>query len=226
MTGPVTGLHTGAALRVTGPSDGDVVVCVNGGSAAAVPGDWSPTMEYLVGRLSPSMPGLGFAEVRYRVKSWNQLGSCVADGRAAVDAVTRAGARRICLLGFSMGGAVAVSVARQGPVARLVGLAPWLPPELDLAPLAGVPVRVLHGAVDGFLPGVPGVSPAHSRAAVERMRRLGVDATHEVIAGAFHGVAVRPAGRLVPLPRAGEWVRRVTRELTAFHEPGAGAAEG
>lgn len=203
-------------MRVTGRADGDVVLCVNGGSAAAVPGDWSPTMEWLVGRLSPRFADLGFVEVRYRVKSWNRLGSCIADGAAALEAIADRGARRVCMLGFSMGGAVATACAASPLVAEVIGLAPWLPEELDLHPLHGKPVTVLHGVVDGFLPGIPGVSPRHSRQGVQRMRAAGADATHEVIPGALHGVALRPFGRLTPLPRASEWERRIARRLGVF----------
>ena len=37
-------------MRRTGPPEGLPVVCVNGGSAAVVPGDWSASMEWLVER--------------------------------------------------------------------------------------------------------------------------------------------------------------------------------
>ncbi len=85
-------LSTGAELRVTGPLDAPAaVVCVNGGQAAEVEGTWSATLEWLVRRLAPQFPALAFAEVRYRIKSWNTLDWCVEDARAAV---ARLGAQR------------------------------------------------------------------------------------------------------------------------------------
>jgi len=97
-----TELSTGAELRVSG--NGPLaVVCVNGGQGNEVPGTWSATLEWLVGRLAPRFPGLRFGEVRYRVKSWKRLDWCIEDARAAVEAL---GGGRTLLLGFSMGGAV------------------------------------------------------------------------------------------------------------------------
>ena len=103
--GPIVTLRTGAELRLTG--DGPVaVVCVNGGQPSEVEGTWSASLEWLVRRLAPRFPELLFAEVRYRIKSWKQLGMCVEDARAAVREV---GAARTLMLGFSMGGGVAES---------------------------------------------------------------------------------------------------------------------
>ena len=165
-------------------------------------------------RLAPAFPALRFAEVRYRVKSWNRLDLCIEDTLAAVDA---AGARRTLLVGFSMGGAVAVSAAAHPSVTGVLGLAPWLPDKLDLTPLRGRRLAVLHGALDRWLPGIPGVSPSSSRAGFERARRLGVEGSYTVIPGAVHGMALRaPWGALVPLPRAGRWAELAAAELRAF----------
>jgi pimeloyl-ACP methyl ester carboxylesterase len=207
-------LATGAEMRVTnGPRD-HVVVCVNGGQSREVAGSWSATLEWLVGRLAPRFPALGFAEVRYRVKSWRQLDSCIEDGRAAIAAT---GAARTLLLGFSMGGAVAIAVADAPGVERVVGLAPWIPDRLGLEPLLGRRLDVLHGSLDRYLPGIPGVSPAASRRGFDRARALGVDGTYTLIAGAVHGVALRaPGGGTFPLPRARTWLRLVASQLDLF----------
>jgi pimeloyl-ACP methyl ester carboxylesterase len=103
----VVDLATGAEMRLTG-TGAVAVVCVNGGQASEVEGTWSASLEWLVRRLAPQFPGLVFAEVRYRVKSWRRLEACVEDARAAVRAL---GEQRTVLLGFSMGGAVAISTA-------------------------------------------------------------------------------------------------------------------
>jgi pimeloyl-ACP methyl ester carboxylesterase len=206
-------LSTGAELRVTGPTDRLAVVCVNGGQASEVEGTWSASLEWLVRRLAPEFPALGFAEVRYRIKSWKRLDWCVADARAAVVEV---GAPRVLLLGFSMGGAVAVQTAVEPTVDTVVGLAPWLPDRLSLEPLRGHRFAVIHGRLDRWLPGIPGVSPASSRRGFERARSLGVEGDYTLIPGALHGIAFRAGTRALPLPRAKSWARHVAAELERF----------
>jgi dienelactone hydrolase len=213
MTDPIR-LDTGGGLRLTNPPAERTVVCVNGGHGAEVPGTWSSTLEWLVGRLAPHFPTLGFAEVRYRVKSWRALDACIDDARAAIEA---AGGSRTLLLGFSMGGAVAISAADDPRVTRVLGLAPWIPDRLDLAPLEGKRLDVLHGSLDRWLPGVPGVSASLSRRGFERARALGVPGSYTLIRGAVHGTSLRlPGGRLAPLPRAATWTRLVAAQLEAF----------
>jgi len=204
-------LSTGAELRVTGPSRERAVVCVNGGTRADVPGTWSASLEWLVRRLAPRSPELAFAEVKFRIKSWNRLDMCTEDALAAIDAV---GAPATLLIGFSMGGAVAIKAARHPSVSKVVGLAPWIPDRLDLSPLDGRTLAVFHGALDRYFPGIPGVSPGSSRRGFERARASGVDATYTLISGAVHGIAVRaPWGATVALPRARRWAEHVADEL-------------
>lgn len=212
-TGEVVALSTGAEMRLTG-GGATAVVCVNGGQSAEVEGTWSASLEWLVRRLAPRFQRLAFAEVRYRVKSWRRLDACAEDARAALRAV---GARRTLLLGFSMGGAVAINVADEASVDRVLGLAPWIPDRLSLEPLRGKRLDVLHGSLDRWLPGVPGVSPASSRRGFERAQELGVAGEYELIPGALHGIAVRAHwGRAIPLPRAHAWERRVAAQLSAL----------
>jgi len=201
-------------MRVTGPAEGAAVVCVNGGRRAEVPGTWSPTLEWLVERLAPAFPGLGFAEVRYRVKSWQRLDLCVEDTLAALETLSP---RRALLLGFSMGGAVAIRAAGHPSVDTVLGLAPWIPDRLDLSGLAGRRLAVVHGAWDRSLPGVPGVSPSSSLRGFERARAAGVEGDYQLVPRAVHPVAVRaPWGAAVPLPRAGRWAALVAAELERF----------
>src|SRR4051794_1636586 len=159
-------LSTGAELRLTGEG-ATAVVCVNGGQAGEVEGTWSASLEWLVRRLAPRFPELAFGEVKYRIKSWNRLDWCVEDALAAIDGL---GASRMLLVGFSMGGAVAVRAADAPSVEAVVGLAPWLPDRLPLGALGGKRLRILHGSLDRGLPGIPGVSPASSRRGFDRAR--------------------------------------------------------
>jgi pimeloyl-ACP methyl ester carboxylesterase len=208
-------LRTGAELRVSGTAGAALaVVCVDGGQGGEVDGTWSASIEWLVRRLAPRFPQLAFGEVRYRIKSWTRLDWCVDDATAAVEAV---GAERTLLLGFSMGGAVAVRAAGAPSVETVLGLAPWLPDRLSLEPLRGRRLRILHGSLDRWLPGIPGVSPASSRRGFDRALALGVEGEYTLIPGALHGIALRAHwGRPVALPRAGTWARLVAGELERF----------
>jgi pimeloyl-ACP methyl ester carboxylesterase len=207
-------LATGAELRVTGTVGECAVVCVNGGQSREVEGTWSASVEWLVRTLAPRLPELGFAEVRYRVKSWRRLESCVDDARAAVDEI---GARQVVLLGFSMGGAVSVAVAGEPAVRGVIGLAPWIPDQLDVTTLRRKRLTVIHGALDRWLPGIPGVSASHSRKGFERARERGAEGRYVLLPGALHGVALRsPWGRLVALPKADRWAALVEEELRRF----------
>ena len=207
-------LSTGAEMRITGPVDECAVVCVNGGQSREAEGTWSASVEWLVRTLAPRLPELGLAEVRYRVKSWRRLESCVEDARAAVDEL---GAPRVALLGFSMGGAVSIAIANEPVVEEVVGLAPWIPDQLDVTTLRRKRLTVLHGALDRWLPGIPGVSTSHSRKGYERARERGAEGRYVVIPGALHGVALRaPWGTLVRLPKAERWAELVEGELRRF----------
>lgn len=207
-------LATGAELRVTGAVGECAVVCVAGGRHREVDGTWSASVEWLVRELAPRLPGLAFAEVRYRVKSWRRLESCVEDARAAVFEV---GAPRVALIGFSMGGAVAVAVAAEPRVVEVVGLAPWIPDQLDVTSLRRKRLTVVHGSLDRWLPGIPGVSPAHSRKGFDRARERGAEGRYVLVPGGVHGVALRtPWGKLVALPKARRWADLVEEELRRF----------
>ena len=66
-------LETGADARVRNDGAPIAAVLLNGGAARALPGTWSATSELLAAELAPRFPDITFAEVRYRVKSWNEL---------------------------------------------------------------------------------------------------------------------------------------------------------
>jgi pimeloyl-ACP methyl ester carboxylesterase len=208
-------LASGAAARMRGPRDGRVAICLGGGVAAAVPGIWNASLEWLADRLELRRPDLGLLEVRYRIRSWRDLPRCIEDAAAALDAAAGAGARGVTLVGFSMGGSVAVSVAAHPLVDQVVGLAPWLPDRLELAPLRGRRLDVLHGSLDRWFPGVPGVPASLSRSAAERAQALGIPTSYRLVRGGVHGIAARTRFGLVRFPKAGEWLEGVDAVLLA-----------
>jgi len=210
-------LASGAEGRWTNVPTRRALVCVNGGTAADVPGTWSSSVEWLVRRLAPRFPELGFLEVRYRTKSWRRLELCIEDARSALDAARAAGAVELALLGYSMGGAVAVHVAAEPAVRTVIALAPWLYPQLDLGTLRDRRLAIVHGSMDRGLPGIPGVKPALSLAGYTRARALRIDAVRTVIPLASHAIALRRrSGGLLALPRAARWEELVAEELERF----------
>ena len=213
-------LETGADARVRNDGAPIAAVLLNGGAARALPGTWSATSELLAAELAPRFPDITFAEVRYRVKSWNELAllhrgrhgrprpRClperadrILDGRSSLD--RRRGPRR---------------------VTGVVALAPWIPERLPLDGLRGRRLDVVHGSWDRYLPGIPGVSAASSLRGFERARALGIEGTYTLIPRALHGAALRkPSGAILHLPRWREWVALVGARLASFQSvAGAG----
>jgi dienelactone hydrolase len=195
---------------------------MNGGRASLEPGDWSASIEWLANEVRAARPEVAVAELRYRVKSWKRFQMCVDDARNALEALTGSGPTVTTLVGFSMGGAVSIAAADTSAITRVVGLAPWIPAELDLSVLAGKRLVAFHGSVDG-IPGLPGTRPRASRAGVERARALGADAHHRMIPGGLHGIARRTErGDTRPLFRAARWRDLLLSELGAVATPAGG----
>ena len=225
----IVALETGAELRLRNDGAERVTLLVNGGTAKSVPGTWSSTSEYLAERLATRYAGIEFAELRYRLKSWNEFESCLNDAAASLSVLARDRPRPTLLIGFSMGGAVSAGVAADPCVVAVLGLAPWLPERLPLDGLSGKRFDVIHGAWDRWLPGVPGVSASSSRVGFERALSVGATGTYRTIPRALHGAAVRRrSGKLLPLPRAQAWVDEVGLALDRFvasTTAGAGPSE-
>ena len=164
------GLSTGAEMRLTG-GGATAVVCVNGGQRRRGGRKLERVARMARTGLAPRFPQFVFAEVRYRVKSWRRLGRV---SRTRVLPSTR-GCRADVAAGLLDGRGGRDLGGRRG-VGRTGGRARTVDPRrLSLEPLRGKRLDVLHGSLDRWLPGVPGVSPASSRRGfdVPRPRRGG-----------------------------------------------------
>jgi predicted esterase len=208
-------LSAGASLRLSKPTDdleGRLVVLGLGGSGfrAATP-RWSASITWLMRRLERDLPELAYAELRYRDRSLHAIGESIRDAREALGVVPASSP--IALLGFSMGGGIAIAVAGDPRVRGVIGLAPWVPDQISLAPLRGRRLAILHGSRDGDLPLLPGVSPEHSRRAMERAGAAGARTSYTLIDRAIHAIALRTPLGLVPLPHAGAWSAAVAGHL-------------
>ena len=87
-------LATGAEARVTNPGGRKAVVCVNGGRGKEVPGTWASTLEWLVGRLGPAVPGARVRRGALPDQVVEAADWCIDDCRAAIDARRGGGRRR------------------------------------------------------------------------------------------------------------------------------------
>ena len=209
-------LRSGAELRVTGPADATARRRLRqrrpGQRGARARG--APRSSGSSRRLAPRFPAarLRRGAVPHQVVEAARL---VRRGRTRGD--RRASAReRTLLLGFSMGGAVAIAAAGRARRSRRCSASrPGFPDRLALEPLRGRRLRVLHGSLDRWLPGIPGVSPASSRRGFERARALGVEGDYTLIPR--RRPRRRAARALGPCrcrsPRAGTWARLVADEL-------------
>ena len=162
--------------------------------AARSPAPGAPRSSGSSRELAPRFPGLGFAEVRYRIKSWRRLELCVEDARAAIAA---AGGGRTLLLGFSMGGAVAISAADDPRVvgrARARALDPRAArPRAARRQAARRPPRLARPLAPRRPRRLEPRSPARG---FERARALGVEGSYTLVRGGVHGLALRaPGGR-------------------------------
>jgi alpha-beta hydrolase superfamily lysophospholipase len=96
--------------------------------------------------------GIGVVLLRYQVKGWNAgaagLPSPVPDARWALDELAREHGLPVVVVGHSMGARTGVAVADHPSVRGVVALAPWLPPDEPIGPLAGKVLRAAHGRRD------------------------------------------------------------------------------
>ncbi len=93
---------------------------------------------------------LAVAQLRYRLRGWNDAGDdALADVAFALETLdARYGGVPIVLVGHSMGGRAALRSAGHPTVRGVVALAPWLPGPEPVEQLAGRDLVVLHGTRD------------------------------------------------------------------------------
>ncbi|HEX6876051.1 MAG TPA: alpha/beta fold hydrolase [Nocardioidaceae bacterium] len=96
---------------------------------------------------------VGLWLLRYRHRGWNAghepVPAPVTDARWALEEARRLlGPLPVVLLGHSMGARTAVAVADDPLVTGVVALAPWLPADERVDPLAGKRFAAAHGRAD------------------------------------------------------------------------------
>ncbi len=175
-------MHAPSLTRRTPDDPQAVVLMLHGGKARGLdPVDersasWRRSrwmMSHIAGRANRA--GAAVWLLRYGVRGWNAGGgtdpSPVPDARWALDEVRREhGDVPVVLLGHSMGARTSVAVADDESVVGVVGLAPWLPGDEPVRPLAGKHLAVAHGATDKI------TSARATRAFVRRAERVAASA--------------------------------------------------
>ncbi len=119
--------------------------------------------------------------------SWNALN---ADGRThkesykvgfdalnhfmeALPSVYPVDQNHIVLLGFSQGAAMAYAFGTANPVTGIAALAGFIPPHLELPPLHGLPILILHGTKDDTI----SIETAHRDR--DQLVEAGADVTYQ-----------------------------------------------
>ena len=133
--------------------------------------------------------GLAVARLRYRVRGWNGAGeSPLADARWALGRIAErfGDAVPVALLGYSMGGRVAVTTAGEPVVRVVVALAPWLTDADPVAGLAGRHVLFVHGGADHT------TDPRATMAFAERARPVAASCRVVIVRREGHPMMRRP----------------------------------
>lgn len=184
-----------------------VVLLLHGGQDASVrPTRWtSPAVLRMVPiAVAAARAGHGsfaVARLRYAVRGWNRSkASPVNDGRWALDQLCDAyPGMPVALVGHSMGGRVALSLADDVRVTDVVGLAPWIVGSEGLRAHPAQRTLLVHGLADRT------TSAAASRRTVESLQGRRMRASFVGMTGTDHAM----------LRRAATWDRLVEGYLRA-----------
>lgn len=141
---------------------------------------------------------IGAAILRDAVRGYNGAErSPVHDARWAVQRLQeRYPGLPTGLVGHSMGGRVALELAGTEGVSTIVGLAPWIPQQYDVAPFLPLHTLLMHGRQDTM------TDARESEKLVNRIRTAGGDAAYRQFNGS-HAMLWRP----------GRWHRHTTAFL-------------
>jgi alpha-beta hydrolase superfamily lysophospholipase len=126
--------------------------------------------------------GLAVWTLRNRYRGWNGVDmSPVHDARWALSHIRRDHPDLpVYLLGHSMGGLTALSVADEPQVRAVVALAPWLDRATPVQRVAGRRVLIVHGSEDRW------TSPANSLAFARRAEGVAESVDYVSLNGAGH----------------------------------------
>lgn len=194
--------------QARGETTAVVLVLPGGSGAESGPGDrYRPSVLRMLPftwslRRAGTRRGLTVALLRYRVAGWKDgADSAAVDAQWALDGLRqRFGTVPVVLLGHSMGGRVALSVASAPSVLGVVALAPWVHEDLRVADLAGRRVLIAHGDRDRV------TDPGASRAFAALARAAGSDVQDVEITGDGHAM----------LRRFGTWHRLARDEVVTI----------
>lgn len=187
----------GARLRFQHrPTDPVAVVLVlHGGQAhSQEPTSWRQgsvlrVMPFAWSLASAGRGRLAVAFLRYAVRGWNSDGDPLRDARWALTEIEKAyPGMPIALVGYSMGGRVALQLAGECRAAVLVTLAAWVVPAETTSWRAAPGLRALlmHGGADRV------TDPQGSELAARVLRAGGASAEVELVTGATHSLLRQP----------------------------------
>ncbi len=193
-----------------------VVLVMHGGAAEGHQANhpWSLNVIRLVpfARALARLPApIAVARLRFRFRGWNADAAPVTDARWALTEIqSRYPGVPIALVGHSMGGRTALTVAGEdADVQLVVGLSPWIE-RGDPRPVAGQKTILIHGDRDFICP------LRASLLTVEAMQDQGLDATLIRVARSDHAM----------LLRFGVWTHLVTDIVAASFGQAAGGTGG
>ncbi|MFK5688128.1 dienelactone hydrolase family protein [Ornithinimicrobium sp. LYQ92] len=202
------------SLRIVrrSPRTRAVVLVLHGGQARSdEPTTWRQLSvwrsRWLAGSLARAgrRDGVSVAFLRYAVRGWND-GAPVADARWALDELRQTWPGvPIGVVGYSMGGRVALRLVGEPDVAAMATVSAWVEAaDLPLMePTADLPVLLLHGADDQV------TTPCGSLLTATRLREAGALARADVEQPDTHAM----------VRRARTWHRLVAEHLLAHLLP-------